>query len=53
MRSFCQDRLGTNTGNTQKKSTVLFQGGTVILPGSHRGGLDEPAGRLADGYGAV
>lgn len=28
-------------------------GGTVVLPGSHRGGMDEPAGRLADSYGAV
>jgi hypothetical protein len=28
-------------------------GGTVVLPGSHRGGMDEPAGVLADGYGKV
>ena len=28
-------------------------GGTVVLPGSHRGGMDEPAGVLADGYGEV
>ena len=28
-------------------------GGTVVLPGSHRGGMDDSAGRLADTFGAI
>ena len=28
-------------------------GGTVVLPGSHRGGMVDEAGRLADTFGAI
>jgi hypothetical protein len=32
LRSFYQDRLGTNTGNAPRKDTAVVSGATVVMP---------------------